>query len=775
MNPRLGELIPLVEEEARRMGVDPAMARAILIAENSSNEGEFNPDRRIALATTSPAGAYGIGQVMPATFEGLKRQGYLSPDADLNSLSGQVSAMVAAIKEKTKYTNGDPELTAIRYNTGSNTFADFVANGRDLARLPKETQIYRQKFLRNFSANGETGVAPSTFNSTSLGSVQTPIELLDVVVQKGRNFEQAANNILTSMLGVQRSSQNTAGQLMQQTGVEADAAIRGKQAAADQTLAQVDARENLLKALGADIYDSDGQLHEANKAAAIGEQQILKLQPELQRLQSVSFTDNPVEWLVSQFKLQSVANQYNAAAQTVNTAHSLIAARQNNFKTQLSMQPGISREAVLRGAKAEMDEIEAKAKTEALRLQMQLNNQDITMLQTRMQFEGLAFNNAKDIAQLAKMRYDFSQEEGIKETERLELAKVNMYLDRIGRTGYTAGQFKLVPPAERLKLIEDSQRTSLTIADSPGEALTKLWDYNSFAPFVERMSDQGRKFIEDLHTRAADQAPRLVAADPSRKLKLEDAYKKAVNDQVAQWRLDLEQREYDKLPSDHPLAMNASVFARSERLKNNSIARHVLSMPDQGAGMAVKDVMMFIDAEVSAGKPMAAVTREAREFFYEGMVQQLSEYNLGALGIDFRNPKTNQVEFPVSSNIFGLGARLMDPRRKNPQKPLQLFNETDLEHFLTLNQASRIRGTTIPGVGTMVPGGMATGAVVPGSPEATAGLQRGANMQMPNIPTSFGPPITYQADPTAPGLNAGPAAWEAYRNQQRQRQQQTGQ
>ena len=762
MNPRLGEIITLVEEEAKRQGIDPAMARALVIAENSSNEGEFNPDRRIALATTSPAGAYGIGQVMPATLEGLKKQGYVSPDVDINSLGGQVSAMVGAIKEKLKYTNGDPELTAIRYNTGSNTFADFVANGRDVSRLPKETQIYRQKFLKNFQGkNTDPAAIPSTFNSMSLGTARTPIELLDVVVQKGRSFEQAAQNILTSMLGVQQSSQQTGKELMRQTSREADAGVKAKQGALDQTLAQVDARENLLKALGADAYDSDGTIYQANKAAAVAEQQILNLQPELQRLQSVSFADNPIEWLTSQFKLQATAQQYNAAAETLNNANSIVAARQNNFKTQLSMQPGVSREAVIRTAQAEMEQIQAQAQTEALRLRMQLNNQDITMLQTRMQFESVGFNNAKDIAQLAKMRYDFSQEEGIKEAERLELAQVNMYLDRIGRTGYTPNQFRLIQGAERLKLLEDSQRSSMTIGDTPGDSLTKLWDYNSFAPFVERMSPQGRKFVEDLHNAASDAAPRLVAVDPSRKLKLEDAYKKAVNQQIAEWREMLATREYDKLPSDHPVAMNAAVFARSEKLKNNSIARHVLGMPEQGAGMTVKDVLMFVDAEVGAGKPMAQVTREAREFFYEGMVQQLSEYNLAPLGIDFKNPKTNQVEFPVSRNIFGLGARLMDPRRKNPEKPMQLFNEADLEHFLTLQQTSRARTTSAP----IFPGMPGVPAAVPGSEAANAGLAT-PRPQMPNL--SFGPNITYQPDPRAPGLNAGPEAWEAYRNLQRQ-------
>jgi hypothetical protein len=73
---KIGEILPLIDEEAKRQGVDPAFARSILVSENSG-DGMLRPDRIVDLETKGidpktgkPSGALGIFQVVGSTLRG---------------------------------------------------------------------------------------------------------------------------------------------------------------------------------------------------------------------------------------------------------------------------------------------------------------------------------------------------------------------------------------------------------------------------------------------------------------------------------------------------------------------------------------------------------------------------------------------------------------------------------------------------------------------------------------------------------------------------------
>ena len=94
-------LQPRLVRKQKHKGIDPSTVLALFTAENTA-DGVFKPEKRISLKTTSPAGASGIGQIMPATLAGLKSQGWLDKNTDYGTLAGQVKAMVAAVKQTQK-------------------------------------------------------------------------------------------------------------------------------------------------------------------------------------------------------------------------------------------------------------------------------------------------------------------------------------------------------------------------------------------------------------------------------------------------------------------------------------------------------------------------------------------------------------------------------------------------------------------------------------------------------------------------------------------------
>lgn len=135
VSPAVERWRPIIAEASRRFGVPQAWIAAVMQAES---QGQTHLGGR---PITSRAGAMGLMQVMPGTWETLRRRHGLGPDPHDprdNIMAG--TAYLRAMYDRFGY----PGLFAA-YNAGPGRYADHLRSGRP---LPGETRSYIAELAR---------------------------------------------------------------------------------------------------------------------------------------------------------------------------------------------------------------------------------------------------------------------------------------------------------------------------------------------------------------------------------------------------------------------------------------------------------------------------------------------------------------------------------------------------------------------------------------------------------------------------------------------------
>lgn len=729
---RVQEVWSLIDQEAPKYGIDPMFAKAIVAAENSAS-GQLSPDGMLSLLATSPKGAFGLGQVMPQTKAGLIKMGAVPADVKENTAAGQVQLMLATLQQQRAQTGGDPILDAAYYNGGTAAL-DAMKNGRtDL--IPNETRGYLDKVGKTYKL--------------AIGGTFTPAAILEQVTNAGNQFKSRMDDIMGLMRGVNsefRADAKSAEDAAIKAGEQKGVAIRAN---ADNAITRIDSAKEIMRAMGVNAADPSSLLMQNQAQVAASQQEMMQIRPQLEALKSKSFLEDPLGWLQAQIDIIPVAQRYNAAATRFNNGIQANRALNINAQATLQNNPGDNKDSILASAAAEAEVAANEGKVRAMQFRAQTRQAQIAEFGMEMQHLNMQFNHSKALAQLMQERFNLAESDAKDKKATLEIASVNKYRAMLGKTLWTAEQYKSLPAEERGKWLTLSTNNNVSIGNTPGHSMRRLHELESWNTFTETLGTSAISFYASLDQRADEGVAARQVTD--KKTKPLELYEQEINKIYEGWRKELKGRDYTKLSKGSPYKMDASIFASSDALKNNSVAQWVNAQPDRGASLEVKDLAMYGLGQIKAGKPLEQVAAELRQFMYEGHNTQAVALRLPITAFDSRNPEIGQVEYPVSSDLFSWKQRFFNPEKTIPggDRKMQLFNQADWENLLTRGYAhvTATEGTLHAGNALQLP-------FIAG--EKLSGFQAGGN-------------ITSTAPEGQPSIYSSPEEWAAYRKKQAQK------
>lgn len=686
------EIATALSAEAEAQGIDPSTVLALFTAENTA-DGVFKPQKRIALNTTSPAGASGIGQIMPATLAGLKSQGWLDKNTDYGTLAGQVKAMVAAVKQTQKlYNTKDPARTAIGYNASWKANKEYEAS----ARLPSETVDYVDKVVAYLAMD------PSV-KGTSTMNISQPVDQAGAMA----SLDTAQTNFLDVMkraLGLQSSMLDTqakqAEEVKQAIGDKAAAdSAKATVMSSAETAKEISARQH-LQFFGTNTDQVDSRISKANQDLSVADMMLRELQPQVDEIQKIDPTKNPVGWLLGQLKMASLAPRYNMAEDRKKQAIGTIANLQALTKAQNDLEvPSLIQERndLL---KAEVQANAAKAIIAKHEIDKETRQTMLANISTQVQFAGqthqLALTKARLMAEAAaesraNARLDAAtaKEAAKIAREQRSLESVNVAAELMGLPHIdTKDELALLKPDTRERLMMIAGLGGTAYGNSLGEAVDNLNHFGMLPKIAKRNAPQAA-FINF----AVNEADKLLASNDATLIKKFESVprgerrQRALDELAIRWKKEYDTNLGDAVTPGNPYGMNARLFASAPELAGNSFAKYAKELLAAQTQVDDKALFKYAADKLRNKEPMDLVVKELADFYRIGLEHQHVTLGTGSLGMNLTND-AGEVTYKVSPNrVLGIGFF----ETKVGKKEANLLNPADLMYLLTQKVAKDIQ------------------------------------------------------------------------------------
>ena len=326
------------------------LAMSILMTENMDKDGNVSFQNAV-----SPAGAQGVGQVMPGTLQLLKKAGFLPADFpdDLTKapVRQQVQASLAAMKEiVSRIKSTDPDKVGANYNASPKATKKFMETGNTMY-LPAETQMYLPKMQKAYEMQGvEYPVAPSPAN------VRPNQQLMNLYGDANAMFQKNMEMLPAVLAAITGASANSAVQsgIQQQAVIAAgNSAAEAARINAEDQISQDMVHRDILNAVGMDVRDPQAVIRQEMDRAAVARANREKLDSRITELQSKSLFSDPIGWLAAIPEIASLVPQYNQQATLENSANASIGKMMQIAASAKSLTP--TRSADLIRAKAAAD------------------------------------------------------------------------------------------------------------------------------------------------------------------------------------------------------------------------------------------------------------------------------------------------------------------------------------------------------------------------------------------------------------------------------------
>lgn len=699
------EIFKTLDELAPQYGVDPGVAKSIIVAENTS-------DGRIKKATfsgdaTNSNRTMGIGQVIPTTARGLQQAGLLPADwkHDPNDLKSQLSASLAAIKDmRSRMRNPDDPLElGAYYNGGTEAWKAYQAG----KPLNPETTQYLQK-QRTFMADnqmtpqqieraagqpqassGAPGMRRGTSSSTSstrnvfdagaLDNFNSASGLLNATITDAYNALGERN------VGVQAAAGDyTAGILEAGMAAGASAAATASMRAAGEAQ-----RAALLQRANLHPDQNQNRMDEALNALDVTSALLEQKRPEIDARMSVGFFDNPLEWLVNQTRLPGMIGEYNGLVGTQNDALQKYAAAKAIASSAIDMSQAIDADKTLQAGAALANAEVKKAEAQAAGVNLQMQQKSASDALQAVQLAGQAASNSLQQLMLTKQMEAVRQGETEAQAkiagEQAALSEFNTLVKAAGGQGLPYDRFKQLPAKTRDEIL--SANSAGKFGGSFVSALEFVQKYGN----LDNMAAGGQLAVRTWVNstmgdtmKALDAKKATAAATNNKSFNPEKEYKELLDARAAQYSFAANSNMRDQ-PESNPYKINYKTIIQNPAFAGNSYVEMMKKYGPDGTEkqMVNYDEQDFIRRAVTfarlSGDPSMATKKLAADmasFYKAASREQQMTTKPQMFGLS-----TPSKTYPVALPAYGTGAL---------PKILDLGDQVQVENLLTRQVAKEI-------------------------------------------------------------------------------------
>lgn len=664
----LEQLVPLVQQEAARQGLDPQIALQSLISENTA-DGTYNPARKVRSDTVSPQGAVGVMQVLPPVFQNLRAQGLIPKDGEISDVQTNITAAVALLKQQSaQFQSMDPTILAIGYHGGPAAVKAYQTDPLSFAQNNPKTAQYAEKAARARASFAGASGTPTP--SVAGFSFDRAIALNNEATKQASQL----TDMLTSMIGQFDANKQAGGAAIQQV---ADASVAGTQADAVGAQAALAGQKQVLAKTGLDIGDSNSFIAQKLQELSGHSQTIRDLTPKLQEAKAANPFLNPVGWIMGQLQARQLESKINSASSLMALANDEIQQRRVLAKDLQGMVPQATQESIAMRERANIDLARAKAKLEDVRWNAENAGMRVRLLLEPFSINTNLFNQNASMLRLFADKLGLEAMQNAKDDEQHRLDQANIAMQFV--TG-TAKKFFASPkdlagfeanPKNR-ELLERLRTGGM----SPGLYVAGV-DQLGNVEQLRKTDPMRGQFTQELMNSVWAELQRGVP-DPTTPT-IRKPYKgseieqteAATRNVIARWQKELKDGDPARMSPDNPYKMNASVYASAPGLENNHFSNFVQDQAAKGLkNFTEKDLWQELQIKVQAfPDKKAELVRDFSEFISRGRAYQQGAYGLATIGM------------PADRTV-GYKFQIRSPGLFSEGKTVDFENPVEVEHGL---------------------------------------------------------------------------------------------
>lgn len=653
MSYEIPDIASIIDEEATKLGVSPAFVRRIIFqGENFGNS--------TVTDATSPKGARGVAQVMPATWAGLLKQGKLSADDDPHDPRASIRAGIQVLKEGLDSSGGNEKAAAANYNGGAAALRAVLAGKEPPA---EET---RQYLARVFDDNALDFSTPAGKETTPTGKASLMVSDLSESFKKTLADNAALIMRLRGHTGDQVAALSNAASAVTGRG-DAEATMATTTGAID-VARQEQGRRILDSAKGGiDSLESRWRANTQKKEEA--ELVMDRLKPTIDAEDQVMLWDDPLRWIANQFTQPSLKIAYNAANASRAQAVRRIVEDQAMIDAQKKIDPAITTQLTTEHFAAMAAAKKLGALEEASKLQATSAHALAQSTLTELQQSNLGYAGQKELVHLSLSAMGHEKQELADKRAEEVLQMINLKQVAMGLPPYKAVEFEMLPAAQKSQLIEAARYPS--IGKDPGSTLAIIAGTGQGRVIGSKMPAVEEFYSKQMLSEPFKQELRAIELNHPKLSPVEQRAMAMSAVAMKQANALIDNKEKNSLlPDTNPYKLKLLNNIQQPELADNPFTqtvKDVAAMSPDKTTVTDKDIFAAAVAKVKADpKQISVIAKQLSEFYTKGI--ELQWARTGPSMVGYAKPRG----YGVSGDSIGM----------NTERAIQMASPAEVELFL---------------------------------------------------------------------------------------------